>query len=178
MVTETCPGFTNTHSAVPEINPINPASPGGPSTSIEDRKWMLRMAWKSSGGHQIRQQVRRRPKAAPRARPSRRAQIGRSIRAAQCCHAAALERQFRDAAVEPYLGAARLQGRDGRVNQCLRKALPRQHRDAGVTAAHQGLSHDDAKQTGETFFVRGVQRGDRQGLQQSPVKAACGACCR
>ncbi len=30
IVTETCPGFMNTHSAMPEVMPINPAWPSGP----------------------------------------------------------------------------------------------------------------------------------------------------
>src|ERR1700759_2978390 len=49
MVTETWFGFTNTHSAVPEVNPTKPAAPVDMLLSASIRKWMFRIAWKSSG---------------------------------------------------------------------------------------------------------------------------------
>ncbi len=68
MVTETCPGFMNTHSAVPDVNPTNPASAGIPSDIRSKPEMDVENRLELVGRRQLRAAGRGQPRVAPRAR--------------------------------------------------------------------------------------------------------------
>ena len=170
MVTETMPGLTKTHSAVP---PISADEAGARRASASVRKCMLTIAWNASGatspgssavGHPGRDGQHHRLAGADR-QPSPPAVSQRGRRGRPRCRSAATRQPVSSRA------AARARARPAPDRRRSRDRPSRgKQRHAGPPAAHQRLAHHASQQPGQRLLGRRVQRGHRQRLQQPPVQ--------
>ena len=169
MVTETMPGLTNTHSAVPPITPMKPAAPGiggDAEMHVEDGLERVRH-------HQPGQQVggdRRRHRQHHRGTvdvaPGRRTRAARSTASSRRC-------QCGDAPPGVQLAAARGEPGQRRIDEAFPTVPTRG--TSGTQAAPPRISVSATtapEQAREARVRRRVQRGDRERFQQSAIQRA------
>ncbi len=113
IVTETWPGLTNTHSAVPPIRPMKPAGPGSASTP----KWMLRIDFERVRRDEVRQQRAGDPRRHGEHHRVLRLHWDGAVRAVQGSHTPAADLDPGYAVAEPDLRPARPQHRHRRIDQ-------------------------------------------------------------
>ena len=131
-----------------------------PEMDVQDR---LELAWRWDAGQQVGGHPGRHRNDHGL---DRHGAIGRM----QGVEAAIGNAQRHDAPPAQHVVAARLEPRNGWINQALGQTLARKGRDAGAATAQQRLAHDRAKQPRKARIRRGVQRRYRERFDQPMVQ--------